>query len=131
LDLPGQILKVRTAPLTEDTSVAMVDFRVTNTSDYSAKVRTVRVFAEDKSGNRAEGRIVPDPDAKRVFDAIPILGQKYNPSLILWDQIPARTTWDRMVGASFQFPDAQLQERKQLIVSIEEIDGKIFEMKER
>ncbi|MGD0499870.1 MAG: hypothetical protein ABSC23_15685 [Bryobacteraceae bacterium] len=131
LDMPGQILKIRTAPVSDDSSVAMIDFRVSNTSDYPAEVRTVRVFDEDKSGNRLEGRVMADPDAKRVFDAVPVLGQKYNPSLILRDRIPGRSTWDRMIGATFPIPDATLQERKRLVVSIEEIDGKVFEITER
>ncbi len=130
LDLPGQVLKVRTAALDDDNSVAMIDFRVSNTSDYPAVVRTVRVYAEDKNGNRLEGQVIADPDAQRVFDGVPLLGQKYNHSLIVRDKIPGRATLDRMNGATFTVPDAKLQERKRFVISIEEIDGKIFEIGE-
>lgn len=131
LDLPGQILKVRTATIAEGTSVAMLDFRVSNTSDYPAEVRTVRVFMDDKSGNRAEGRTMPDDDAQRVFDALPTLGQKYNKSLILRDRIPGKATWDRMIGATFPMSEDQLRAaKKTFVVSIEEIDGAIFEITE-
>ena len=130
LDLPGSVLKVRTAPLAESSSVAMIDFRVSNPSDYPARVRTVRVYAEAKNGGRLEGTIIADVDAQRVFDALPLLGKKYNPSLVLQDNIPGHATWDRMIGAQFDLPDDQLQQRKRLIISIEEIDGSIFEIVE-
>jgi hypothetical protein len=131
LDMPGQILKVRTAPIADSMSVAMIDFRISNTSDYAAVVRTVQVFVEDKNGGRTDGQTIADPDAKRVFEGIPLLGEKYNPSLIIKDKIPGHATWDRMIGATFQIPDSKLQERKRFVVSVEEIDGKIFEIGEK
>ena len=126
LDLPGSVLKVRTATLDENSTVAMIDFRLSNTSDYPAVVRTMRVYAEAKNGGRAEGAVVSDVDSQRVFDALPLLGKKYNPSLVLKDSIPGHATWDRMIGARLDVPEAQLQQRKRFIVSIEEIDGAIF-----
>jgi hypothetical protein len=130
LDLPGHFLKVRTAPLSDDYAVVVIDFRVSNTSDYPAVVRNVLVYAEDKNGARVVGKTIADPDAKRIFDGIPLLGTKYNHSLILQDKIPGHATWDRMIAASFDIPDPKLQERKRFVVAIEEIDGKIFEIAE-
>jgi len=130
LDMPGQVLKVRTASLDDYNSVAMVDFRVSNTSDYPAVVRTVTVRAEDKNGNALQGQVIADTDARRVFEGIPLLGQKYNKSLIVQDKVPGHATWDRMIGATFTVPDAKLQERKRFVVTIEEIDGKVFEIAE-
>jgi hypothetical protein len=130
LDLPGSVLKVRTAPLDDNSSVAMIDFRVSNTSDYPAVVRTVRVYAEEKNGNRLESTIISDVDSQRVFDGIPLLGKKYNPSLVVQDKLPGHATWDRMIGTRFDVPDAQLQQRKRFIVSIEEIDGNMYEISE-
>ncbi|MBZ5584284.1 MAG: hypothetical protein LAQ30_19140 [Acidobacteriia bacterium] len=131
LDLPGQVLKVRTAPLDENSSVAMIDFRISNTSDYPAVVRTVMVYAEEKNGNRLAGETISDPDAKRVFDAIPLLGAKYNQSLILRDRLPPHAVWDRMIGARFDVPDAKLGDRKRFLITIEEVDGKVFEISEK
>ena len=50
IELPGKILKVRTAPLDENSSIAVIDFRMTNPSDILFEVRTVTVELEDKSG---------------------------------------------------------------------------------
>jgi hypothetical protein len=130
LEMPGQILKVRTAPIDTDTTIAMIDFRVTNNSNYPAEVRTVRAYTEDKSGNQVEGSVMADVDAQGVFNGVPTLGQKYNPSLIVRDTIPAHATWDRMVGASFPVAESQIQARKRVIVSIEEINGNTFEIVE-
>jgi hypothetical protein len=131
LELPGGILKARTAALDENSSVAMLDFRLTNTSDYPAVVRTVLVYAEEKNGNRLEGQTISDPDAQRVFDGIKLLGTKYLQSLVTRDRLPARATWDRMIGARFEVPDGRLQSRKRFVISIEEIDGRFFEIAEK
>ncbi len=131
LDLPGQVLKVRTAQLEDGSSVAIADFRVSNTSDYPAVVRTVTVYFEDRTGNRVAGTTVADIDARRMMEGIPLLGQKYNRSLVVKDKIPGHATWDRMIGARFEVPEDQLRQRKNLIVSIEEIDGKVFELTEK
>ena len=131
LDLPGQFLKVRTAPLSDDDALGAVDFRISNTSDYPAVVRNVVVYAEDKNGARLAGKTIADPDAKRLFDQLPILGQKYNKSLILEDSIPGHAAWDRMIAATFEVPEAKLAERKRFVVAIEEIDGRIFEIAEK
>ena len=60
IDLPGKILKVRTAVLDDGksdrgpdhdaTSVAVVDFRVTNPSDVIFEVRTVSVQMQGADG---------------------------------------------------------------------------------
>ncbi len=131
LDLPGQFLKVRTAPLSDDASLVAIDFRVRNVSDYPAVVRNVVVYAEDKNGARLAGKTIADPDVKRLFDQLPILGQKFNKSLILEDSIPGKATWDRMIAATFDVPEAKLGDRKRFVVAIEEIDGKIFEIVEK
>ena len=130
LDLPGSVLKIRTAPLDENSTIVMIDFRVSNTSDYPAVVRTMRAYVEAKNGGRLEGVIISDVDSQRVFDGLPVLGKKFNPSLVLKDKIPGRAAWDRMIGARFDLPEAQLQQRKRFIVSIEEVDGAIFEIAE-
>jgi hypothetical protein len=128
LALPGKILKVRTAALDERSSVAMIDFRVSNPSDYPAVIRTVTVRVAQKDGSGVDGETISDVDAQRVFAGIPLLGQKYNPSLVIQDKIPGRATWDRMIAARFEIPEDQLANRARIVISIEEIDGKVFEI---
>jgi len=131
MELPGKVLKVRTAPLDENSSVAVLDFRATNPSDVLFVVRTVTVEMEDKDGNKYLGQVAADTDAKKLFDAIPLLGEKYNDTLLMRDKIAAHTTQDRMVAARFEAPIDRLEARKRFVIRVEEVDGKEFELSER
>ena len=131
MELPGKVLKVRTAPLDENSSVAVLDFRVSNPSDVLFVVRTVTLEMDDTDGKSYLGQVAADTDAKKLFEAIPLLGQKFNDSLLMRDKIAAHTSQDRMVAARFEAPVAKLEARKRFLIRIEEVDGKEFELSER
>lgn len=131
VELQGRILKVRTAPLDDNNSVAVVDFRFTNVADYTFAVHDVTVTLEDSSGKRIAGAAIAETDAQRLFQGIPLLGQKYNASLIVRDKIPAHTSEDRMIAASFAIPESELEKRRQLSIRIEDVDGPVSELKEK
>jgi hypothetical protein len=131
LELPGKVLKVRTAPLDEHSSVTVIDFRVTNPSDVLFMVRSVSVEMEDNQGKSYEGSVAADMDIKPLFEGVPLLGQKYNDTLLMRQSIPPHTSTDRMVAARFQAPEEMLQARKRFIVRIEEMDRTSFELSER
>ena len=131
IELPGKILKVRTAPLDEDSSIAVIDFRIANPSNILLEVRDVTVEMEDKQGKSYLGQSVSETDANRLFEGLPVLGPKFNPTLVLRDRIGSRGSADRMIAARFQAPMALLDGRKRFIVRIEEVDGKTFEYAER
>jgi hypothetical protein len=124
IELTGKILKVRTAPIDENSSVAAVDFRVTDAADYSFMVKSVTLSIVDANGKEIEGQTVSEPDAKRIFDALPLLGPKYNSSLIIGEKIPPRQTIDRMTSARFEVPDSVLEARRNLMMRIDEVDGR-------
>jgi len=131
VDSPGKVLKVRTAPLDEASAVAVLDFRVSNPADYPFVVRKVTVAMEDNSGAESEGQTVSEVDARQLFQVIPLLGQKFNDTLLMRDSIPPHNSWDRMVAARFEVPESTLEARKRLVVRIEEVDGKVFDLSER
>ena len=131
IELPGKILKVRTAPLDEESSIAVIDFRIANPSDILFEVRSVTVEMEDNQGKGFDGQSVSEMDAKRLFDAVPVLGPKFNPTLLMRDRIGSHGSKDRMIAARFQVPMAVLDSRKRFVVHIEEVDGKVFEYAER
>jgi hypothetical protein len=124
IELTGKILKVRTAPIDDASSIAAVDFRVTDPADYAFMSKAVTLVVIDANGKEIEGSTVSEPDAKRLFDAIPLLGLKYNSSLIIGEKVPAHQTIDRMSSARFEVPDSVLEARKNLILRIEEVDGR-------
>ena len=70
-------------------------------------------------------------DATRLFEALPVLGPKFNPTLRMRDRIGSHGLADRMIAARFQTPMAVLDGRRRFVVRIEEVDGKVFEYKER
>ena len=131
IELPGKILKVRTAPLDEQSSAAVIDFRVTNPSDYPFQVRTVTVVLENQADAQVEGFTASEMDAQRLMAGVPLLGDKYNPSLMVRERVPPHTTLDRMIAARFEVPDAQLQSRKRFLLKIEEVDGVVQVLSEK
>jgi hypothetical protein len=127
----GQVLKVRTAPLDENSTIVVLDFRLTNPSDFPFEARNVAVIVEDAAGHRTEGMTASEIDAKHIFEGIPVLGEKYSQTLIERDKVPARSKLDRMVAARFDMPEATLQARKRFVIKIEEIDGEFSEISEK
>ena len=119
----GKILKVRTQAMDENSSVAVVDFRMVNSSDYPIWVREVVVSLQGADGNTYDGAVVSETDAKALFRYYPLLGQKYNDSLIVRDRIHPHQTVDKMIAARFEMPQGQLDARKKLTVHIEDVDG--------
>jgi len=131
IGLAGSVLKVRTAPLDENSTIAVVDFRFANPGNVQFWVRTVSLVMEDKDGSQYEGKVISETDAKRLFEALPLLGEKFNETLVLRDKIPGHTSQDRMVAARFEAPEARINSRKRFIVRIEEVDGNISELSEK
>lgn len=128
--LTGKVLKVRTAPLDENSSIAVLDFRFTNPSKYPFMVRTVSVLLEEKDGKSYDGDVVSEVDAKRLFENLPLLGPKFNDTLLMNDKIPPEGSADRMVAAHFAAPESRLEGRKRFVIRIEEVDGQITEFSE-
>ena len=119
----GKVLKVRTLALDDNSSVAVIDFRVVNSSDYTIIVREVTVTLDEANGQTADGSAVAETDANRLFQYYPILGQKFNDTLIIRDHIKPHETLDRMIAARFEMPQTQLDARKRLRIRIEDVDG--------
>ena len=130
LVLQGSVSKVRTVATDENSSVAIVDFRFVNVADYLWMVRKVHVSVTDAQGYTVPGSTVSEVDAARLFEYFPLLGQKYNDSLIARTRLEPHRTLDRMIAAKFEIPEAQLQARKSLRIRIEDVDGAVSEIAE-
>jgi hypothetical protein len=130
VELKGAILKVRTMGMDDSSSLVVVDFRFVNPSDYPFVVRSVDVTAT-VDGQSLTSTPVPEVDAKRIFEYYPILGQKFNVSLLTRDRIPGRKTEDRMIATRFEVPVAKLDARTNLKIRIEDVDGPVSELVEK
>jgi hypothetical protein len=131
IGLTGKFLKVRTAALDENSTVVVVDFRVNNPSDVLFVVHTVSLLMEDNDGKTYDGIVSSEVDAKRLFEGLPLLGQKFNDTLVMRDRIPGRSTTDRMVAVRYEAPEARIQARKRFLLRIKDVDGAVVEIPER
>ncbi len=123
IELLGSILKVRTLPIDENSSAAVIDFRFRNPSDYVFKVQRVEVTLTDSKGNPIDGSVISDVDSKSLFEYYPAMGQKFNPSLVVRTEIRGGESMDRMLAARFEVPEKVLQQRKSLRIHVLEVNG--------
>ena len=131
MGLVGNIGKIRTVPLEDNSSVVVLDFHIQNPGNVLFAVRSVTVLLEEKDGKQYEGRTVSEMDAKRLFEGLPLLGQKFSDTLVERDRIPGHTAQDRMVAARFEAPESRLEARKRFLIRIEEVDGFVSELSEK
>jgi hypothetical protein len=130
VELTGSVQKVRTLVLDENSSAALIDFRVLNPSDYPFIVRKADVMLVEKGGNTLDGMMIADVDTQRLFQYYPVLGQKYNESLVIRTKINPHQSLDRMLAVRFDVPEKQLQARQALRIRIEDVDGLVSEIVE-
>lgn len=131
IQFQARILKARTAPLDENSTVAVLDIRLSNPSDLVLEVMQVRLEMEDAKGTRVYGDVIGASDTKRVFEAVPSLGQQFLETLSMKQRIPPRSTNDYMVAARFGAPVAEVDQRARFVLHLDESDGKTFEFLER
>lgn len=122
LHLTGQVVKVRTHSIEPGATLAVIDFRITNPSEHQFVVKRVDVFMTDANSKEIDSMTISETDARRLFEYYPILGQKYNPSLVIRDKIEAGQTYDRMIAVRFPVDERTVQGRKDLRINIEDID---------
>ena len=127
LQLQGKVLKARTGALSDEDSVAVLDFRIQNTSDIPFVVRQVKVTLEKADGEKSEATLVSKIDMKQLFQFNRFLGQPYNEALSIRDRVPPHGQIDRMVAARFEVPQAQLESGKAIQLWIQDMDGAEFE----
>jgi hypothetical protein len=124
----GSVQKVRTQAMDERSVVVVADFRFVNPSDYPLIVRDAKLMLEDAQGRRVEGMMVGEVDAERLFRYYPLLGPKYNRSLIARDRVEPREQMDRMIAARFELPEGAVRSCRRLIIRVEDVDGAVSEI---
>src|SRR5579871_3010212 len=127
LVLNGKILKVRNGALSDNDSIAVMDMRLENPSNIAFVVRQVEVTLEKKDGTMADGQVIAKGDLKQLFQFNRFLGDQYNDSLTIKDQIAPHATVDRMVAARFEVKNEDLESAKTIRLSIQDMDGPLFE----
>ena len=130
IDPKGSILKVRTLKLDDKSSAAVMEIRLTNDADYPIVARTIEASVDTNVGHE-DGNVVAEMDVKRLYQYYPVLGEQYNPVLKARDKVPPHSSIDREVCAQFNIPVEDLDQRKDLVVRVEDITGPTAEMHEK
>ena len=123
IEVKGSILKVRTLAMQDESSVAVIDFRFANPSNYPFVVQRVEVSMLGADGTSYEGATVSETDARNLFQYFPVLGQKFNDTLLPRVKVPPHQALDRMIAARFEVPEAKLASRRNLTITVTEVDG--------
>jgi hypothetical protein len=130
--LEGKILKVRLVATGEDTSVAVVEFRVNNPAKVAFVVRDVRMVLTDAEGTRVEAMMVSQPDLDRVLGYYPAEGPRYNEVLRARSKIAAGKQGDDWCAAgAYGLPAGKLAGRRNLELEIEDVDGAVIRIPEK
>lgn len=129
LELEGSIRKTRVAALSPSRSVMVLDFRVTNPSDYPFVLKTAEVEVTMADGRKELGQFIPEVDAKTLFPALPALGDKLADSVATGEKIARKQTVERMVAASFSLPESDLEDRKGVVLRLRDVDGPVSEIR--
>jgi hypothetical protein len=126
LTLEGKILKVRALATDEKNSILVVDFRVSNDTKTRFVVRegVIKITAAD--GKEVVGETIARSDMNRVFDYYKLLGPKYNEILIQRDTINGGQSIDRMLAGRFEVPVDVLEQRKNVMLTLNDVDGPSF-----
>lgn len=123
LVLTGKILKVRVLPLDKESSLVLVDFRVTNPTAVLFKAGEVTIKVAPGSGEPADGMMVTKGDVDALFKFMPLTGVKFNEVFSLNDTIPPGKTLDRMAEARFELPESVIDRRKSITLHLQDLDG--------
>lgn len=130
IEIKGEVQKVRTHSAEEQSSVVILDFRFVNPADYPFVVRKIDVTLVGKDGKTTDGAVIADSDAARYLTYYPVLGQKYNDSLVIREKVLPKQSLDKMVMARFELPEATLKTRQRFRIRVEEVDGAVSELLE-
>ena len=128
LELKGKILKTRTGALSDQDSILVLDLRLENPSNVPFVVRQVEVTIDKADGTTAPSSIISKMDIHQIFQFNRFLGDQYNDSLSMKDKVAPHSTVDRMVAARFDVPIKDLDGAKLMHLSIQDLDGPLFEI---
>ena len=131
LELDGKILKVRTLSLEPQATILVIDFRVTNPANYPYMIKDAVVRMDTADGKTVQADTISRDDTDRLFQYYKILGPKYNQTLIQRDQIPAHHTEDRTLAVRILASSADVDKRKALHLTLDEVDGAVSEIAEQ
>ncbi len=126
--LEGQITAVRTLGMDASSSVAIVDFHVTNTSQHRMVIGSIEMSVVDSKGETKPGQVIAASDLHRLFDLFPAMGNKSGEPLIIKTKMASKASFTGMVAARFDLSKSDLDARKKITLSVADVDGPVSEI---
>ena len=123
----GAIGKVRAQQVTDDITFVVIDFNMKNDSDRDMIVHSITGTVVTPEGD-VDGSAVAASDLVDAFRIYPELGEKYYPVLKERDVLPAHQFLDRMVGIRFDLPVSKVENRRSIVLKIQDVTGPVLEL---
>lgn len=112
----GSISDVRTLGMDESSSVAIVNFVASNSSNYEISINRREMAIVDQEGTPVEGRILSVFDIRQLFQYFPALGGMGDEPLIDNSHLAPGATVRGLVAARFEIPKHELDTRREIVV---------------
>ena len=128
--LAGEITEVRTLAMDEVSSVAVVNFAATNTSDRIVFIHQREVTMTDENGSAHIGLPVQVADIQNLFQYFPILGGMKDAPLLPRTEVEPGAELHGLVAARFDLPKHELDARQSLVVKFYNELGRSTELSE-
>lgn len=113
--LSGVVTQVRTLGMDEGSSVAILNFEATNTSNYELSVQTREMVIVDAQGNELEGKILSVFDIQQLFKYFPALGGMGDEPLTDNRHLAPGESMRGLAAARFEIPKHKLDERQEIV----------------
>lgn len=115
-ELDGEITEVRTLAMDEASSVAVVNFSGTNTSDRIVFIHQRELTITGENGATHIGSPVQVTDVQNLFQYFPILGGMKDAPLLPRTEVEPGAELRGLVAARFELPKHELDARKSLVL---------------
>lgn len=122
--LSGEITAVRTLGMDKANSVAIVNIRAVNSSNYDVSVGRREMEVVDAQGNRLMGKIISVFDIRQLFRYYPALGGMKDEPMVDRQEIPPGESVRALVAARFAIPKHELDMRRELIFHTVDFRGR-------
>lgn len=127
LQLEMRVIKARTGALDDNSSAAVMDFRINDPSDVPFVVGQVQVKTIRPDGSELDGQVISRADINLLLQYNRFLGNQYNPVLVIRDRVKPHEMFDRMVAARFDLSQKDLDASRALRLRVQDVDGAWFE----
>ena len=114
--LSGDVTQVRTLGMDGESSVAIINFVATNTSNYEISVRSREMEILDAEGNVRQGKILSVYDTQQLFKYFPALGGMGDEPLTDNRVLAPGASLRGLAAARFEIPKHKLDERQEIVL---------------